>query len=98
MSGRKEDVIDLLICQVKRSGSRRPNEGQHKRLPGGGPLLAREFHSLKQELAHSGPFAGSADFQFTVDRIRDVNRGAHKNIIAYLWNAWGPIANRARTL
>jgi hypothetical protein len=85
VSGKENEVVDLGIVDVKRSRLLGPYEWKLD----SSPRLARSFfqdqlEGAKDQSLARNAFSGGTVFQAPIDKIWDVEGGAHNTILRYL--------------
>jgi hypothetical protein len=86
-SGKRNDFENLDIVEVECSWSLRSDNGKRDAARPPARCLQFFLYASEYELFNGTSFAGSLSFEFSIKRIRDVDRGAHEYILPYLWLA-----------
>src|SRR5207249_9598576 len=88
MSGKTDEVVDLLIGEIECSGLVRRDERQHE-------LAARlglddHLNAADDQLANRRPFASCAALQASIHGVGNVDRCSLHCMMPYLWHARNP--------
>jgi hypothetical protein len=86
MSGKRNEVVDFGIVEMERPGFLRWHEWKFDppaTLPS--RLFQDLLHTPQNQFFCGSAFARSARFKPAVNRVRNVHRGSHRQMLPYLW-------------
>ena len=84
-SGKRNELVDLIIVEFERSRSFGPDKGKlnpSSRLAG--DVFQGQFDPAKDQFSDRAAFTGSAGFQASIERIGNVDGRTHGSIVRHL--------------
>ena len=84
-SGKRDDLIDLLVGQVQCAGLFSSDDRKADPFLLVRIVLKFPFNTVENQVLNREPLGRSFRLQLAISRIGDVDRGSHIGILPYLW-------------